>query len=472
MATLLNHLSTPVLKDRTPIEKAFGVTPDISALKQFYFYEPVMYLDTNEPSFPHSKELFGHWVGIAENVGDALTYKILTLDLQIICRSTICPAYHPGHQNLRLAEGEFAEGFGPPAAGAQLTDYFPIVDPLQEAHTKPSNDAAISVDPNNIVGFQFVKEHNGFPHRAKVIEPLDEGAKYLFALNDGEREEILTYIEILDYIETEMQQDQDDQAWTFDNITDHRKNKSGKYEILVQWTTGEETWEPLTWIADQDPMTIAMYAKDQGLLDEPGWKRFRRYIQNEKKYIRVMKQIHKTNSDATKIKFGIEVPKGFKDAMRLDKVNGNTLWQTAIETELGQIMDYKTFVDHGKRAPYGHKRIPVHLVFDVKFDLRRKARLVAGGHLTEPIFNDAPYNGIASIKSIRISIFLAKLNGLTIRTADVGNAYLEAYAKEKLYIVAGPEFGELEGHHLVIHKALYGLRTSGARWADHLADSL
>ena len=40
--------------------------------------------------------------------------------------------------------------------------------------------------------------------------------------------------------------------------------------------------------------------------------------------------------------------------------------------------------------------------------------------------------------------------------ADIGNAYLEATTKEKLYIVGGPEFEELQGHILVIHKALYG----------------
>lgn len=55
---------------------------------------------------------------------------------------------------------------------------------------------------------------------------------------------------------------------------------------------------------------------------------------------------------------------------------------------------------------------------------------------------------------------------------DIGNAYLEAYTKEKVYIVAGPDFGELEGHTLVINKALYGLRTSGARLHDKLSDTL
>ena len=47
-----------------------------------------------------------------------------------------------------------------------------------------------------------------------------------------------------------------------------------------------------------------------------------------------------------------------------------------------------------------------------------------------------------------------------------------ARISELLYIVAGPEFGELEGHILIVYKALYGMRTSGARWAEKLADSL
>jgi hypothetical protein len=129
-----------------------------------------------------------------------------------------------------------------------------------------------------------------------------------------------------------------------------------------------------------------------------------------------------------------------------------------------QIMEYKVFRDHGKNvcAPAGYKQICVHLVFDVKYDLRRKARLVAGGHLTDPSKEDV-YSGVVSLRSIRICMLLAELNDLKIVTADVGNAYLEAFTHEKLFIVAGPEFGStLEGHVLLIEKALYGLRSSGA----------
>jgi hypothetical protein len=61
-------------------------------------------------------------------------------------------------------------------------------------------------------------------------------------------------------------------------------------------------------------------------------------------------------------------------------------------------------------------------------------------------------------------IFLSELNELETWATDVGNAYLEAKTSEKVYVIAGPEFGPRQWHTLVIFKALYGLRTSGLRW--------
>ena len=54
----------------------------------------------------------------------------------------------------------------------------------------------------------------------------------------------------------------------------------------------------------------------------------------------------------------------------------------------------------------------------------------------------------------------------------MGNAYLEAYTKEKVCFIAGDGFGDLKGHTLVIVKALYGLKTSGLRWHEKFADTL
>ena len=114
--------------------------------------------------------------------------------------------------------------------------------------------------------------------------------------------------------------------------------------------------------------------------------------------------------------------------------------------------------------PKVYPKIKVHLVFAVKFDGRHRARLVADGHLTpEPVENI--YSGV-SLRNHRLVIFLGKLNNLDIWGADIGNAYLEAFTDEKLYIVPGPEFEELEGYILIFLKVLYGLKSSGKRWAE------
>ena len=122
-------------------------------------------------------------------------------------------------------------------------------------------------------------------------------------------------------------------------------------------------------------------------------------------------------------------------------------------------------------APPGYQKIRVHLIFAVKYDGRHKARLVADGHLTpEPV--ESIYSGVASLRNLKLVIFLRKLNNYELWGADIGNAYLEAPREEKLYIVAGPEFEDWEGYILTFSKALYGLKSSGKRWAETLHDTL
>ena len=77
---------------RIPREVRHGGLQDISAFVEYRFYEPILYLDSDE-TFPSSKEKPGWWVGVANNVGDAMTFKILTEDThKVIHRSVIRPA--------------------------------------------------------------------------------------------------------------------------------------------------------------------------------------------------------------------------------------------------------------------------------------------------------------------------------------------------------------------------------------------
>ena len=82
----------------TPLQYQQGATPDISAYLQFTFWEPILYLD-HEAIWPSSKERSGRWLGIAHNIGDALTFWILDDQSKyILARSVI----RPFNQNLRV----------------------------------------------------------------------------------------------------------------------------------------------------------------------------------------------------------------------------------------------------------------------------------------------------------------------------------------------------------------------------------
>ena len=144
--------------------------------------------------------------------------------------------------------------------------------------------------------------------------------------------------------------------------------------------------------------------------------------------------------------------------MELDKRNGNDRWTQAIAHEMETMTRYEVFAEFGPppNLPEGYKKITVHIIFDVKHDGRHKARLVAGGHLTA-VPAESVYSGVVSLRGLRLFIFLAELNSLDLWATDITSAYLEAFTDEKVCILAGPEFGELAGKILIIHKALYGL---------------
>jgi hypothetical protein len=112
------------------------------------------------------------------------------------------------------------------------------------------------------------------------------------------------------------------------------------------------------------------------------------------------------------------------------------------------------------------------MVFDVKYDLRHKARLVVGGDWT---VNDKEgiYSGVVRMDTVRIGFLLGELYELSCCACDIGNAFLFEKTTEKVYITTDPEFGvDLHGKNLIIDKSVYGLKTSAARFYEHLSESL
>ena len=481
--TLLNHLASASLDWETPLYKATGQRPDISAFLIFHFNEKVLYAVDN--CFPSSSpEKVGYYMGPAEHQGDILTHLVLTEDTeQVIARSAVRKFHDPRNPNIRAEVTPDPEDGGEKPVIQSTTD-------IRGLSIDPSGLRLPKLSPEELIGLTFIKECDGQKLRATVVSKIndDDAAdhqklKFLVSKGNGDIDEIMAYAELSALIEDQRTEEflNPDRPWIYKDIIGHEgpltpkdpNYKGCTYNVLVQWEDGSETYEPLTIIKKDDPVTCAKYAKENGLLDKTGWKSLKRIANRTKLYERMLKQAKMSSQrNGPMYKFGVRVPRNKAEARRLDAENGNTKWRDAEIAELAQLNEYNVFRDEGVRKTKldGYKYIRVHFVYDCKHDLRRKARMVADGHLTPP--NDDSYSSVVSLRSLRICILLGELNGLDIGVGDIGNAYLEANTDEFVCIIAGPEFGELAGHTLVIVKALYGLRSSGARFHAELASKL
>ena len=356
-----------------------------------------------------------------------------------------------------------------------------------------------TIDPSDLIGRTFLlpPEENGERHRAKVtrqaVEIIDqdngqrvENIIFILDIGNGKVEGLISYNQLLEHLENTQEHDMgmDQELSRNRAIIEHQGPllasepdwKGTKYYVQVEWETGEITFEPLSIIAAEYPVTCAAYAKENDLVALEGWRRSRGLAKKDNILTRAIEQskIRQVRRSQTYM-FGYLIPRNYMEAIQFDSENKNSKWYDAIKLEMESMLEYKIFKKWDKaildkhtkvkNPPKGYHRIIVHLVFAVKFDGRHKARLVADGHLTaEPIENI--YFGVVSLRNLRLVIFLGKLNNLELWGADIGNAYLEAFTDEKLYKVAGPEFQEFEGYILIFLKALYGLKSSGKRWVE------
>ena len=62
----------------------------------------------------------------------------------------------------------------------------------------------------------------------------------------------------------------------------------------------------------------------------------------------------------------------------------------------------------------------------------------------------------------------AAINNIDIEGADIDNAYLTAPCREKVWFRGGIEFGDMANEILIVEKALYGLKSSGAAFRSFL----
>jgi hypothetical protein len=253
-----------------------------------------------------------------------------------------------------------------------------------------------------------------------------------------------------------------------DPSVEQEPNSTKGWRLCVLWKDGSTSWEQLRDLKHGFPVQTTEYAMSRGIHEEMA---FRWWVKHTlKKKERILKAVRTCYLKRTH-KFGLRLPKSVEEAYEIDRETGTDYWHRAILKEMKNNAVAFQLVDE-QDVPVGYQWIPCHMIFNIKLDLTRKARFVAGGHWTDPDPN-LSYSTVVTRESVRIAFVIVALNEIEIKSIDIGNAYLNAPAREKVYTTVGPEFSpDKIGKPVLIVRALYGLKTSGAAWHAQLTATL
>jgi hypothetical protein len=136
-------------------------------------------------------------------------------------------------------------------------------------------------------------------------------------------------------------------------------------QLCCQWKDGSTSWENLADLKESHPIETAEYAKIFGIDNEPAFNWWVPHVLRKRD--RLISLVRKRNPGYLKRthKFGIELPKTAKEALELDKKNGNTFWADTIAKEMKDVwVAFKILLD-GQSAPIGYQKIPCHVIFDI-----------------------------------------------------------------------------------------------------------
>ena len=457
------------LSPRTIVD---GYTPDISPFR-FHFWEPIWYYQPGQKS-PKSSWLPGRWLGFAHSVGDHFTYYVRI--------------EKPKGRNVVLVRNIVTSRRKHIGTDREHTDNNPIDDEMEQFTLDPRVAALLAENPDPPDNLEDVPQDkdddNEMDPDLKEQEPNLGGEELETILNEME-----------DYHEDDYQ---------FDKIVDHSFQegvlmlKTRYWSAIMDDTILIEVPFPIA--KKEQPVAIAKYIRQyvqderrNGFFNSWAQKTLKAHsrsirrlhrLYNVDASMRVMKMRHlkpttgtttSTKSAPIVEKYGIKIPRNTREALLLDKQNRNNKWGEAIMKEMKSLDTLRVFKYHDPgtkfRSTEGWQYAPLHMIYTVKHDLRHKARLVCGGNVLDASAH-VTYSSTVQNLTIRMLMILAVQNNLKFLTGDIGNAFCTAPCREKVWTIAGPEFGEKQGCVVSLCRALYGLSTASRAFHEFLGATL
>ena len=93
------------------------------------------------------------------------------------------------------------------------------------------------------------------------------------------------------------------------------------WEMLVEWRDGSSNWVPLKELKESNPVEVAEYAVSCNIHEEPAFVWWVKDVLKQRN--RIISKV-KSKYWKTTHKFGIKLPHSVKEALEIDKQNGNT----------------------------------------------------------------------------------------------------------------------------------------------------
>ena len=501
----------------------YGETADISHLAEFSFYDWVWFISPKESAY--DRMLLGRWLGPSFDVGEAMTFAIFTGTAEIVHRSSVLPLSVEERRNEDIKHmkasfldqvsrklGERAKGIESDQNDVEFVrnkfnELVPYFEKYEDDDEEESDVTNMSEEENPVEFDKYVSAKVQM-HRDEMLQrgfvrgrkrdangnlighyhenPILDTALYEVEFEDGHVEAFHAN-QIAEAIYASV----DDEGYNYQElqeIVDHKsdgtavraddgyvmlrgkrvpKRTTKGWKLCVRWKDESTSWVDLKDLKDSHPVLLAEYAVANKLVSEPAFSWWVPYTLKKKD--RIIKAMKKKRYFRKMEKFGLELPKTVQRALEIDRETGTKFWEEAIRKEVGTVKPALDIKEKGDTPPVGSTLIDLTIVFDIKMDFSRKARICARGDQTDPPAS-ITYASVVTRESVRIGFLIAALNDLNVLSADVAGAYLNAPCAERVHTYLGPEFGDDVGRLAIIKKALYGLRSAGFAWSSYCAE--
>ena len=157
-------------------------------------------------------------------------------------------------------------------------------------------DGSDNTPPMSIINFDDLlgrtfllpMDENGERKRATISEHVndlcqeqvsrEDQLRFKLKIDGDQLDDLISYKQLMEYLEDKTDTGPlEDGLYRFKCIKDHKgpytssdpEYNGSSYNLLSEWETGEQTWEPLSNIIASDPFTCAVYAKEHNLLNTP-----------------------------------------------------------------------------------------------------------------------------------------------------------------------------------------------------------